>query len=67
MTGTLHRMSVESGKDTPEPKGALTHCQWCGVPLDPTDKVWECVARLGHYLVCDGCHEEAIIHLTHCP
>lgn len=58
----LHRMSVESGKDIPIPKGRLTRCRWCGVPLDPTDKVWECVARLDHYLVCDGCHEEAIIH-----
>ena len=62
MTETLHRLSVESGGDKPEPKGALTCCQWCGVPLDPTDKVWEVVMRCDHLLVCDGCHEEALVH-----
>ncbi len=45
--------------DNPQPKGALTYCQWCGVPLDPTDEVWHCIGKLDHYLVCDGCHEEA--------
>ena len=58
----LHRLPVESGLDKPQPKGNLERCQWCGVPLDPTDKVWKCVGRLDHYLVCDGCHAEAIVH-----
>jgi hypothetical protein len=60
MSETLHRQPKDL--DVPEPKGNLSHCQWCGVPLDTTDKVWHCMARLDHYLVCDGCHEEAIIH-----
>ncbi len=58
----LHRMPIESGKDVSQPKGNIDRCQWCGVSLDKTDKVWECVGKLDHYLVCDGCHEEAIIH-----
>ena len=53
---------LPSDLDQPRDKGNITHCQWCGVPLDLTDKVWECTGRLDHYLVCDGCHEEAIVH-----
>jgi len=60
MSEILHRKPADI--DQPETKGNLTHCQWSGVPLDPTDEVWDCVARTDHYLVCDGCHEEAIIH-----
>ena len=60
MSQVLHRKEVAI--DAAEPKGALTRCQWCGVPLDPTDKVWECMSRCDHYLVCDGCHEEARFH-----
>lgn len=60
MSEILHRLPQDLDKS--EPKGNLTHCQWCGVPLDETDKVYECVQRLDYYLVCDGCHEEAIIH-----
>ncbi len=59
MFKTLHRK--EAAIDFPEPN-VPTRCQWCGVPLDPTDKVWECMSLCDHYLVCDGCHEEAIIH-----
>jgi len=43
-----------------EPQGNIAHCQWCGVPLDPSDFLWLCQAESGNcYLVCDGCHEEA--------
>lgn len=27
-----------------------------------TLRVWECVGRLDHYLVCNKCHDEAIVH-----
>ena len=59
-TEILHRQPKDL--DIAEPKGNLTHCQWCGVTLDPTSKVWHCVARLDHYLVCDDCHDQAIVH-----
>lgn len=57
---TLHRLPVDL--DIHGMACNLQICQWCNKNLDPIDKVWHCVARLDHYLVCDGCHEEAIIH-----
>ena len=55
----LHRIPTMQG-DTPEKAENLPKCQWCNLDLHPDDTVWECVGNLGHYLVCDKCHEEAI-------
>lgn len=57
----LHRIPVMQG-DTPRKAGCLTKCEWCNKPLYPEDTIWECVGNLDHYLVCDKCHEQAIIH-----
>jgi len=58
---TLHRIPVMQG-DTPKKAKNLTKCQWCNKELKPEDTVWECVGNIDHYLVCDTCHELAIIH-----
>lgn len=68
----LHRIPVMQG-DAPvtdtrrsmplfSTAGNLTNCQWCGKELQYKDTVWECVGNLDHYLVCDECHQQAIIH-----
>lgn len=58
---TLHRIPVMLG-DIPEKARYLTKCQWCNKELKQEDTVWECIGNIGHYLVCDTCHETAIIH-----
>ena len=57
---TLHRKPAD--EDVPGMAQSLGKCQWCNKALDRIDKVWHCIARLDHYLVCDDCHEKAIIH-----
>lgn len=58
---SLHRIPVMQG-DTPQKAANLPKCQWCNKELKPEDTVWECRGNIGHYLVCDACHETAIIH-----
>jgi hypothetical protein len=48
--------------DTPQKAGNLIKCEWCNKALKPEDTVWECVGNLDHYLVCNECHNQAIIH-----
>ncbi len=60
MAETLHRQPKDL--DTAGMANNLQKCQWCNKVLDPIDRVWHCVARLDHYLICDDCHEKAIIH-----
>ena len=57
----LHRIPVAQG-DVLRKADNLTKCQWCNKELNPDDTVWECVGNLDHYLVCNDCHETAIIH-----
>jgi hypothetical protein len=59
----LHRIPVSQG-DVPQTaeQANVRVCQWCNAELRPTDKVWECVGNLSHYIVCDECHNKAIIH-----
>ena len=60
---TLHR--VYKPGDKPQKAGNLTTCQWCNKALRPEDTVWEGMSDtsfLYYYLVCDTCHESAIVH-----
>ena len=58
---TLHRIPVMQG-DAPRKAENLIKCEWCGKALNPQDTIWECVGNLDHYLVCDECHQTAIVH-----
>ena len=58
---TLHRIPITQG-DISQKAGGLTHCQWCNAKLTPDTPVWEAVGRLDHYLVCEECHQAAIVH-----
>ena len=60
---TLHRIPVMQGDVEGTFKaGNLLKCQWCNKEVQPEDTMWECVGNLDHFLVCDDCHESAIIH-----